>query len=79
MNILQIPTLSDTEQDQILAIFTTPLVQKYLRCMGLSIVQDITSGFPNAGQSDSEYIRQEAHYKGRLAVLETLLSIQPRV
>ena len=78
MESISIPVISDTEQDQILEIFSSPLVKKYLRFLGQSIIKDIVEGAPADHQSDSEYIRKEAHYKGRLAAIETLLSIQPR-
>lgn len=77
MKILEEVVMHEAEADEIVRIFTTPVVQKYLKKLALSAVQDIIQGFPVDHQSDSEYIRKEAHYKGQISVLETLLSITP--
>lgn len=76
MNILDQIILTKTEQDQISEILSSPVIKKYFQALGISIISNVLAGSPGAGESDSEYIRKEAHYKGQLAVLETLYSIK---
>lgn len=77
MDILKQEVLSETEQDQVATILSQPVIKKYFQALGISIISNVLAGSPGAGESDSEYIRKEAHYKGQLAVLETLYSIKP--
>lgn len=76
MKLLDSITLTEGEQDQVAHALSNPLVKRYLKALGLKVLADIAAGAPGAGQSDAEYIRVECHYKGQLAVLETLYSIQ---
>ena len=77
MKILEQITLTDGEQTLIANKLSDPLVKRYLKSLGTKILADIAAGAPGAGQTDAEYIRTEMHYKGQLAVIETLYSIQP--
>lgn len=77
MNILDQVILTKTEQDQVAEILSSPVIKKYFKSLSASIISDLLTGFPGEHQTDSEYIRKEAHYKGQLAVLDTLYSIKP--
>ena len=76
MKILEQITLTDGEQTLIANKLSDPLVKRYLKSLGTKILADIAAGAPGAGQTDAEYIRTEMHYKGQLAVIETLYSIK---
>ena len=77
MHILPIVSLSDTEQTQVQVILSQPIIKKYLSMLATKTVSDICLGSPADSESDSLYIRKEAVLKGQLALIETLLSIQP--
>lgn len=74
-----VPTieLSETEQTQIQVILSQPVIKKYFGMLASNTVQNLCNGTPAETESDSTYIRKEAVFKGQLALLETLLSIQP--
>ena len=76
MQLLDNITLTEGEQDQVASVLSTPLIKRYIKALGLKVLTDIATGAPGNGQSDSEYIRTESFYKGQLAVLDTLYSIQ---
>lgn len=76
MLILDKTVLTDGEQELVAQHLSQPIVKKYLKSLGLKILEDLAAGAPGAGQSDSEYIRAEAYHKGQLAVIETLYSIK---
>lgn len=67
---------TEGEQVQIAVILSSPLIKRYFKFLGLKVLADLAEGAPGAGQSDAEYVRTENHYKGQLAVLETLYSIK---
>ncbi len=77
MQSLQKVALSDTEQTQIQAILSQPIVKKYLQALAVDTINNICLGSPADAESDSVYIRKESVLKGQLALIETLLSIQP--
>lgn len=77
MFILPEVKLSETETIQIQQILSQPVIKKYLTVLATKTVSDLCLGSPADSESDSLYIRKEAVLKGQLALLETLLSIQP--
>lgn len=75
MNIFPELKLSDTEITIIHASLTNTAVQKYFHMLAYNIGKDIVGGNRAPGQTAEEYLCLEAGFKGRLAVLDTLLSI----
>lgn len=69
--------LTDTESTQIQVILSQPIIKKYLTALAQDTIANICLGSPADEESDALYIRKEAVLKGQLALLETLLSIQP--
>jgi hypothetical protein len=76
MNILPEVNLTDTEMDIVQEMLTQTTIKKYFRLLGSNAARDILTGHPLAGQSASEYLVLEAHLKGQLSVIETILSIE---
>ena len=76
MQMLDQITLTEGDQVLVAQSLANPLVKRYLKSLAHKVLSDIATGSPGDGQSDAEYIRVECHYKGQLAVLETLYSIQ---
>lgn len=77
MHILPKISLNETETTQVQVILSQPIIKKYLTMLATKTVSDLCLGAPADNESDSLYMRKEAVLKGQLALLETLLSIQP--
>lgn len=77
--MLSLPSiiLNKTEQDQVQELLSQPIIKKYLQALSISAITNIVEGSPADSDSDSLYIRKEAMLKGQLALIETLLTIQP--
>lgn len=75
MHIIEHIEFTETEQLLIQEALSQSLVKKYLKSLGITIAVQTLQGSPADSESDSDYIRKEAYYKGQLAVIETLLSI----
>jgi ethanolamine utilization protein EutP (predicted NTPase) len=73
--LFQIDTLTKTEEDQIIEIFTNPLVKKYLKIMGRNDLKELAT-ISVTEREDSEVGKKHALVQGKLAVIATLLSIQ---
>lgn len=74
--VLKQEVLSDTEMEALIEIFANPLVKKYLAILASQEAHNILTSSVDAGEEDKLYVRKLEHTKGRLAVLETLLSIK---
>lgn len=68
--------LSHAELHEIATALTQPAVKKYFKQMQAGAFKAIANGLPKEGQSDAEYLREQAQVVGTLAALETLLSIE---
>jgi len=67
--------LSETEQDIVAKCLTTPAVKKYFHSLAHQNGQDIVFGEPGQNETAESYLRRQAAVRGRLEVLNTLLSI----
>ena len=74
---LCIPTLSQTEQDLIALALSDPLLKKYFRIMMQNDIIELAT-ISTSEKDDSTIARKHATVQGKLAVLQTLLSIQPK-
>jgi len=75
LSILPIQPLSDTEMYEIQELLAKPVVKKYLSSLATGLATDILTSRPQDSENDALYMRRLEHYKGQLAALETLLSI----
>jgi hypothetical protein len=66
--------LSKTEEDIIIDIFSSPVVNKYLMNLGLSYINELAS-LSVTERDSSEVAKKHALVQGKLSVIETLLSI----
>ena len=73
--IFGIETLSPTEETQIIEIFSSGLVKKYLQIMAKNDIKDLAV-LSVTERNSEELARKHALVQGKLAVLTTLLSIQ---
>lgn len=79
MNVFPEQTLSEPDMIVVSECLSNPAVKKYMHALAYGIGKDIVTGTPHPGQSPEEYLRLEAGLKGQLAVLDTLLSIEPMI
>ena len=75
LSILKHYVLNDQEQEEIHRILTSPIMTKYLISLASEVANTLLTAQPKDDVSDMVYIRNEQFYKGQLAVLETLLSV----
>ena len=68
--------LSDTEMSIVAAALSQPAVKKYFHSLAHSDGRDIVFSDPANGESAESYLRRKASVRGRLEVLNTLLSIE---
>jgi hypothetical protein len=68
--------LNDAEQTIVNEHLSDPTVKKYFRSLAYQNITDIILGSPDINESAESYLRRQAVVKGRLEVIETLLSIQ---
>lgn len=78
LHVLKQEVLVDTEMEALVEIFSNPLVKKYLTILASQEAHNILTSSVDAGEEDKLYVRKLEHTKGRLAVLETLLSIEAK-
>ena len=65
---------TETEQDQIIEIFSNPLVVKYLTNMAREEIKELAS-VSALRKEDNEVSKMHSAIQGKLQVLSTLLSI----
>ena len=73
--IVDVPELSETELAIVQEHFQCPVLIKYLRSHALHLMIDLAEAVPIAGQSDTEFVREQERWRGSLATFNTLLSI----
>lgn len=71
--------MTDTELGVAQELLSQPGVKKYFTMLASQTINNLCQGSPGDIESDSLYIRKESVLKGQLALLETLLSIQPPI
>lgn len=76
LNIFPSVIISSTDESVINTALSNPSVKKYLTMLAQQSANDILTGEPAIGETAESYLRRQAAVKGRLEVLETLLSIQ---
>ena len=76
MNLFPTQELSDTEKNLLAEIYNNPVVKKHLQILALADTLELLhlSGIQT---SNDVLIKAHATVQGKLAVLATLLSIQP--
>ena len=70
-------SISPTENDLLIEVYSNPVVKKHLQVMAMEEMKDLAGLFA-LSKSDSEIAKAHATINGKLAVLHTLLSINPR-
>ena len=75
--LLEVPTLTETEQVIIANTLSSPTIKKYLRIMAQNDIIELAT-ISTSEKDDSTIARKHATVQGKLAVLQTLLSIQPK-
>ena len=73
-NMFGVVSFSETEEDQLLEIFSNPLVKKYLTNMAREEIKELAS-VSALRKEDSEVSKMHSAIQGKLQVLSTLLSI----
>lgn len=73
--LLDITTLSKTEQDIIVDVFNNPTVIKYLKIMGRNDLEELLL-LSVTERDDKEVSKKHALIQGKLSVISTLLSLQ---
>lgn len=76
MDLFQQVTLSDTEQDVVVAAFSQPAVKKFLTSFANDAIKDLAYGEPAVNETPESYLRRQALVKGRLEAVATLLQIK---
>ncbi len=71
--------LNTTEEVIVANALALPAVKKYFNSLANQNGKDIVFGEPFENESAESYLRRQALVKGRLEVLQTLLSIEPAV
>lgn len=71
--------LNTTEEVLVATALALPAVKKYFHSLANQNGKDIVFGEPFENESAESYLRRQALVKGRLEVLQTLLSIEPAV
>ena len=74
-DVFELETLSPTEEAQIIEIFSSGTVKKYLKIMAKNDIKDLAV-LSVTERNSEELARKHALVQGKLAVLTTLLSIQ---
>lgn len=75
MNIFPETILTQTEEDILTELYSNPTVIKHLHMLAYNIGRDLVSATPKPGETAENWMRKEAHMKGQLAILDTLVSI----
>lgn len=73
-SILSTSSLSKTEVDLIIEIFSNPVVIKYLKIMGTNDLVELAT-LSITEKDDSEVAKKHALVQGKLSTIVTLLSI----
>lgn len=68
-------TPSDAEQEELVRIFSSPVVINYLRKLTGEAVMDRLALGNDTKLSDAQFVKEDQRVLGGLAVLETLLEI----
>ena len=72
--LFPVPTLTKTEEDILLEIFCNPVVKKYLQVISLNDLVELAE-ISAIGRSDEDIAKMHATIRGKLSVLQTLLSL----
>lgn len=74
-DVFDLEVLSKTEEAQIIEVFSSGIVKKYLKIMAKNDIKDLAV-LSVTERNSEELARKHALVQGKLAVLTTLLSIQ---
>ncbi len=72
--LFPVPTLSKTEEDILLEVFSNPVVKKYLQVISLNDLVELAE-ISAIGRSNEDIALMHATIRGKLSVLQTLLSL----
>lgn len=76
LNVIPQITMNETELEVVASQLAAPIVQKYFRMLAYQNAAAIVQGSPKEGETAESYLLRESAVKGRLEVLNDLLSIQ---
>lgn len=74
-NLFPETSLTKTEEDILVEVYSNPVVQKHLRMMAYNIGADLVTAVPDPNESAESWIRKEVFLKGQLDNINTLLGI----
>lgn len=66
--------LTRSEAEEVVTLFKTPSIQKYLKSLALADTKELL-GLSSNGKTDAAIAEAHATTRGKLSVLSTLLSI----
>ena len=72
MNIFPQITLTKAEEEELIIVFSTQVVRKYLQLLASTLASELALSSQNSIPSE-EFCRKLAHHQGKLATLETLM------
>jgi len=70
--LIQVPELTPTELIEVEGKIFDPLVQRYLRMLGLRLVNQVYQMYSD-GSNDPKFLRDIASVQGQISALEALI------